>query len=95
MSTGIARDNGMPFGTALALAQRGQRIARRGWNGKGMFLYLAVDAQFLPVGDSEHIATANALPKAPFLVMKTADDKVVPWLASQTDVLANDWCEVE
>ena len=31
-------------------------------------------------------------PNLPFIAMKTADDKVVPWLASQTDILASDWC---
>lgn len=44
--------------------------------------------------DIEQVAQACALPKSPFIVMKTADGHVVPWLASQTDVLATDWCDV-
>ena len=93
MSSGIADDNGMPFGTALALLKIGRRVARRGWNGKGMFLlYVGAGLWSLP---SIEVVPGKVLPLLPFIAMKTAGDEVVPWLASQTDVLANDWCEVE
>lgn len=88
------------FGEALALLKAGRRVAREGWNGKGMFLYLN------PASDvvvSEGRPMANGIPVGtpvhcnPYIMMKTADAKttVVPWLASQTDVLAEDWTVVE
>lgn len=85
---------GMGFGEAIEALNTGSRVARAGWNGKGMFLFLVVDCQLLPMSNSEQVAEACALPKSPFIAMKTADGHVVPWLASQTDVLATDWCDV-
>jgi hypothetical protein len=74
------------FGAALAHLDGGRRVCRQGWNGKGMFLYL-VRSWGSPL-ESNYAACLNHLP---FIAMKTADDKVVPWLASQTDILAQDW----
>ncbi len=75
----------MNFGLAVEALKKGERVARAGWNGKGMWLSL--------VGGNEYkvesfIACQQHLP---WIGMKTADDKFVPWLASQTDVLADDW----
>lgn len=93
MSSGIADDQGMPFETALALLKSGRRVARAGWNGKGMFLFYVKGHEWsLP---SVEVVPGKVLPLLPFIAMKTAGDEVVPWLASQTDVLASDWCEVE
>lgn len=93
MSTGIATDNGMTFGTALSLLKRGARVARVGWNGKGMFLV------FVPAGawsiPAQSIIPGAVIPLDAFIGMKTAGDTFVPWPASQTDILANDWTEVE
>jgi ABC-type branched-subunit amino acid transport system substrate-binding protein len=69
---------------AIDLLRSGHRMARSGWNGKGMFLFY--------VKVWEHSSTLpETYPTLPFLAMKTADNKVVPWLASQTDMLATDW----
>ena len=57
---------------------------RSGWNGKGMFLFLVPDWTFTN-------GWMDNSPCSPFICMKTADDKFVPWLASQTDILAEDW----
>ncbi|WP_041795491.1 DUF2829 domain-containing protein [Pararhodospirillum photometricum] len=70
------------FGEAIEMLNCGERVARAGWNGKGMFLFMVEVWGY--GGDM-------ALPCLPFIAMKTADNKVVPWLASQTDVLAKDW----
>ena len=80
----------MNFGEALEWAKLGKRIQRSGWNGKGMFVFLISNwtsgggriCPNLPYPD---------YPTLPFLAMKTADNKVVPWLISQTDALAEDW----
>lgn len=81
--------NGLNFSDALAALKTGSRVAREGWNGKGMWLrhydpYL--DPQF-PIREIE---PCEGTP-LPWIGMKTADNKFVPWLASQTDILAEDW----
>ena len=75
----------MSFGHAIAAMKLGHKVARTGWNGKGMFLYLVGDWNF-----SERAVPVH-YPSDPFIAMKTAADTVVPWLASQTDMLADDW----
>lgn len=79
--------NTMSFGSALTLLKDGHRVARKGWNGKGMFLSL-VNTDYYAVGCSVVNDIDSLLP---WIGMKTADNKFVPWLASQTDVLAEDW----
>lgn len=74
----------LPFEWALRAARDGMSIARAGWNGKGMYVFLADGGTFTVKG-----SVMGDL--APHLVMKTADDKFVPWLASQTDLVATDW----
>ena len=78
----------MNFGHATKLMQdaEGARVRRSGWNGKGMFLFYVKPSDWtLTNGHTDNF------PLLPFIAMKTADDKIVPWLASQTDVLASDW----
>jgi hypothetical protein len=77
------------FEWALEMLRCGRRIRRPGWNGRGMYLLLV--EYWNIVGDEQ----LSELPKAPFVAMKTADDKVVPWLCSQTDLLADDWETVD
>lgn len=73
------------FGFAIGMLKKGYKVARSGWNGKGMWIWLCdVSGEWT----SDEGKTYGRLP---YLYMKTADDKVVPWLASQTDVLAEDW----
>lgn len=67
------------FGFALAMLKKGRKVARRGWNGRGMYLFLRG-----PINGDE-----------PYIVMFTAAEKLQPgWLASQADMLADDWYEV-
>lgn len=84
------RPNGaMTFGDALEALKAGKRVARWGWNGKGMWLRL-----ICPETGFRHDFTdvfSVTYEQAPHIAMKTADNKVVPWLASQTDMLAEDW----
>lgn len=77
-----ATENGYSFSGALMCIKEGARIARKGWNGKGMWLQLQVP-------------DAHSKMTLPYIYMKTADDNLVPWLASQTDVLAEDWVVLE
>lgn len=84
------------FGLAIGALKAGQRVARTGWNGKGMWLAL-VSGENWGIGGHAPYDTPDAphITHAPFIGMKTADNKFVPWLASQTDVLADDWGVVE
>jgi len=82
------------FGEALFQLRNGARVARAGWNGKGMWLRLIGPAdnkhELLDRGDG----TCIEMHCDPFIQMKTAGNTLVPWLASQTDVLASDWTVV-
>jgi hypothetical protein len=74
------------FATALLLIAAGRRVQRAGWNGKGMWVTVVThwSAQLDVSGE-------DGLQLHPWLVMKTADQALVPWLVSQTDLLASDW----
>lgn len=88
------------FGQAIEALKQGKRIARQGWNGKGMFLFL------LPAGTVPTKAIYDPTLRAVIesevggetfealgsIRMFTADKKILTgWLASQTDMLAEDW----
>lgn len=83
----------MTFSEALERLKQGDRVARAGWNGKGMFLYLVPGSTFNvnrpPIlGIYEE---GTEITYRPHIDMKTVDGSCVPWVASQTDVLADDW----
>lgn len=69
------------FGDAIQFLKDGRKVAREGWNGKGMWLALQVP-------------DTNSKMSLPYIYMRTVSGDLVPWLASQTDVLAEDWTEV-
>lgn len=87
---------GMSFGLAIEAMKMGRAVAREGWNGKEMFLYHVPAAAYPP---STEVAKAafhgENVPYGAYIAMKTAQGNVVPWLASQTDMLADDWYIVE
>ncbi len=66
------------IGWAVKQLHNGQRVRRAGWNGKGMWLALQVP-------------DANSKMTLPYVFMSTAQGDLVPWLCSQTDLLATDW----
>lgn len=74
------------FGWALAQLQIGERVCRHGWNGKGMWLVLV-----LPRNCEVDAVRSGSHSVRPWIGLKAADDTFVPWVASQTDVLAGDW----
>lgn len=90
--------SGMTFGLAVEALKLGKKVARAGWNGKGMWLsYVsggAYDVGCAAVGFDPY-KPETAPKKLPWIGMRTADNWYVPWLASQTDVLAEDWMIVE
>ncbi len=72
-------EQGFGFGEAIERLKLGGSVCRQGWNGKGMFLALR-----------EAEPHTSRLPQ---IDMATADNKLVAWLASQSDMLATDWME--
>lgn len=97
--------DGMTFGMAIEAMKRGKKVARKGWNGKGMWLCIP-----LVEGPNEIPATGiwgkpnaeyaeqngGTVKVMPYITMKAADGSIVMgWLASQTDMLAEDWTIVE
>ena len=88
--------DGMNFGLAIEAAKMGKKIARDGWNGKGMFLYHVPAAAYPPCTEvAKEAFCGSDVPYGAYIAMKTAQGNVVPWLASQTDMLADDWKIVE
>lgn len=71
----------MDIGAALQLLRAGRRVTRAGWNGPDQWIALQVP--------DEHSKM-----RKPYLYISPVDDELVPWLASQTDILATDWKEV-
>lgn len=87
----------MNFGDAIAALKAGKRVRRSGWNDKGMFLFLVAGSQFkvnreplLSILGEGAVVDYHA-----HIDMKTAQGYVVPWLASQADMLDEDWEIVE
>lgn len=84
------------FGWALRELQEGARMCRQGWNGKGMWLvFQKAYPDGIPINkntaEATGIAEGTVCKFLPYLMMKTAGGEFVPWLASQTDILADDW----
>ena len=86
----------MDFGMALIALKKGDCVAREGWNGKGMFLTLQpgseVEGENMRNEGAKNYFEGCKCKICPHIDMKAADDTyVVGWLASQTDMLAEDW----
>lgn len=76
--TYLAKKVELDFGGTLLMLKAGQKATRKGWNGKGQYIALQVP-------------DANSANTLPYIYIITVDGKRVPWLASQTDMLAEDW----
>lgn len=88
MGSGIEVQNHYTFGAALAFMQKGDAVARAGWNGTGMFLFHASGGE---AHNHNLIDGKTSFSLEPFIVMCTAQGAYIPWLASQADMLATDW----
>ena len=97
--------DGMPFGRAVELMKVGKKVARKGWNGKGMWLSVPLtngpaEIPYYNVLDEHNGEYAHqnggTVKVMPYVTMKTADGSIVMgWVASQTDMLAEVWFVVE
>jgi hypothetical protein len=87
----------LSFGRALDVLKAGGRVCREGWNGKGMFLFLVPGSTFTVNREPllSIMGEGTQVQYHAHIDMKTAQGYVVPWLASQADLLSDDWCVVE
>lgn len=89
-------ENGLNFGQALQAVKHGAKACRKGWNGKGMFIFLVPGSTF----NVSRPPLLGIYPEGTeinyhaHVDMRTADGTIVPWLCSQTDMLAEDWCVI-
>ena len=82
----------MDFGEALRKLRDGRAVARSGWNGKNMFLYLVGPGNYPPATDIAKLAFDGGLvPYRPYIAIRSVNGEVVPWVASQSDLLEDDW----
>lgn len=83
----------MNFGHALVILKAGGRVSRAGWNGKNMFLFLVNGSTFVVNREPllSIMGEGTQVNYHAHVDMKTADGQIVPWLCSQTDMLADDW----
>lgn len=98
---------GLTFGIAVELLKKGCKLARDNWNGKGMWIALMpsiylpphnTEGNTLKVNDrtAKYIGANKPLDSQPYIAMWTAQGKWQPgWVASQADILAEDWTIVE
>jgi len=86
-------DENLTFGDAVHLMKSGHKMSRAGWNGKSMFVFLVQGSTFKvnrpPL--NQFYCEGTEVTYQPHIDMKTVDGTIVPWLASQTDILAEDW----
>lgn len=102
---GVCPVSEMTFGQAIEAMKQGKKVARKGWNGKGMWLCVPLcdGPKYIPATgiwgkpNAEYAEQNGGTVKVmPYITMKAADGSIVMgWLASQTDMLSNDWIIVE
>lgn len=85
------------FSDALLMLKRGKKMARVGWNGAGMFVYLVPAGAYKPCTEAaESLANEDGLVEYnPYIAIKTVSGKVSTWVPSVNDCLAEDWVKVE
>jgi hypothetical protein len=91
MNTENTQTKNLNFGEAIVALKTGHCVARAGWNGKGMWLALIKGTTVQQAIGDCYGSAGETFPVLDAVYMKTADDCLVPWLCSQSDMLAEDW----
>ena len=92
----LNRSKKLDFSFALFALKEGNKVARGGWNGKEMFIFLVQGSKFT-VNRAPLLGIypeGTVISYLPHIDMKTATGEIVPWLASQSDLMAEDWVVV-
>lgn len=84
---------GLTFGLAIEAMKRGERVARAGWNGKGMFVYYVPAASYpAQTGAAKsHFGEGSMVPYSAYMAIKSTNETVSTWVPSVNDALAEDW----
>jgi hypothetical protein len=87
----------MNFGQATELLKAGYKVARKGWNGKGMFVYLVPAASYPAQtrAAKSHFGEGAMVPYNAYLAIKNVDETVSTWVPSVNDCLSEDWTVIE
>lgn len=92
MSMDSYNETGMDIGSAVIQMKLGEKVARRGWNGKGMWLALRLPRPIARVTKVSEDDPSSAVDMSEaYVYMRTAQGGTIPWLCSQADLLAMDW----
>jgi len=83
------------FGVAIRLLQTGAKVARKGWNGQGMFLYYVPAGTYPALTDVAKKVFGDEVSYEAYIAIKPVGGIVSPWVASQVDILTADWYRVE
>lgn len=85
------------FGEAIKAAKKGKKVARKGWNGSGMFAYIVPAASFPALTEiaKKHFGEDGLVPYREYWALKTAQEDVATWAPSGSDSLAEDWLILE
>lgn len=85
----------MDFSEALKALKDGRKLTRKTWNGKGQFLYFVPGGNYAAQTEIAKKEFAGLVPYRAYIAIKTVQGNVVPWVASQSDLLEDDWEIVE
>lgn len=85
----------MTFGLAVEAMKKGARVFRAGWNGKGQWIALIDPAALKRLTGGHQVVGNMEMMTLPYIYIKTVSEGLVPWVASQTDILAEDWMIVD
>jgi hypothetical protein len=84
------------FGQAIEAAKQGKKVARKGWNGSGMFAYIVPANSYLAqTGVAKTYWGEKLVPYRAYWALKTAQEDVATWSPSGSDSLSEDWCIIE
>lgn len=83
------------FGVAIEMVKQGYKIARKGWNGKGMYVYYVQASSYKACTETAMKEFGEMVPYEPYLAIKNVKGTVSTWVPSINDVLAEDWEVIE
>lgn len=90
----MENEKNMSFGEAIKLLKQGRRVQREGWNGKGQYIELATNISYINPSNATINAEHDAIGNKAIAFVGTSGVQL-GWLASQADMLAEDWKVVE
>ena len=85
------KTDGLTFGLAIEALKKGFKVARKGWNGKGMFVYYVPPASYKATTEIVKKQFGELVEYNAYLAIKNVNGTVSTWVPSINDVLSEDW----